>query len=73
MIPIYCPNSDSEAAAIAALMQAYDIPFVMSGGAFSSMYPGPLTNSLNAQTLMVDERHVELARELIKPFLASQA
>ena len=73
MIPIYCPNSDSEAAAIAALMQAYGIPFVMSGAAFSSMYPGSLTNSLNAQTLMVEEHHADLARELIKPFTAGEA
>ncbi|TEA77999.1 putative signal transducing protein [Allopusillimonas ginsengisoli] len=68
MIPIYSPKSESEAAVIEALMQAYDIPYVMRGGAFSSMYPGPVTNSLNQQALLVDESDVELAMQLIAPF-----
>ncbi len=68
MIPIYSPKSESEAAVIVALMQAYEIPYVMRGGAFSSMYPGPVRNSLNAQALMVEESDAELARQLIAPF-----
>lgn len=70
MIPIYSPKSESEAAVITAMMQAYDIPFVMQGGAFSTMYPGPLTSSLNAQTLFVQEDQAELARQLIAPVIA---
>jgi len=69
MIPIYAPKSESEAAVIASLMSAYGISFFMRGGAFSSMYPGPLTNSLNAQMLMVDPGQAELARDLIRSFL----
>jgi hypothetical protein len=68
MIPVYSPRSESEAAVIVSLMQAYSIPFFMRGGAFSSMYPGPVSNSLNARTLMVDDAHAELARELVRPF-----
>jgi hypothetical protein len=51
------------------MMQAYGISFLMQGGAFSSMYPGPVANSLNAQTLMVEERSVLLATQLIRPFI----
>ncbi|MBP6019857.1 MAG: hypothetical protein KA735_10215 [Burkholderiaceae bacterium] len=69
MVPIYSPRSESEAAVIISLMQAYDIAFLMQGAAFSSMYPGPVTNSLNAQTLMVDADHVQLATQLIQPFI----
>lgn len=69
MIPIYCPKSESEAAVIASLMHAYGVSFLMRGGAFSSMYPGPVANSLNAQTLMVQENQAELAMQLLQPFI----
>ena len=69
MIPVYSPKSASEAAVIASLMQAYGISFFMRGGAFSSMYPGPISNSLNAQMLMVEDDQAELAKELVRSFL----
>lgn len=69
MVPIYSPKTESEAAVISSLMQAYDISFFMQGGAFSSMYPGPVANSLNAQTLMVRPEQAELARQLLESFL----
>ncbi|NYT86203.1 hypothetical protein [Pollutimonas harenae] len=69
MIPIYSPKSESEAAVIVSLMQAYEIPYLMQGGAFSTMYPGPVANSLNEQILLVDEAHAEMARQLLQPFL----
>ena len=69
MIPIYSPKSESEAAVIVSLMKAYGISFLMQGGAFSAMYPGPITNSLNAQTLLVDADDAELATQLIQPFI----
>ncbi|HWL29859.1 MAG TPA: hypothetical protein VNQ97_13210 [Burkholderiaceae bacterium] len=69
MIPIYSPKSESEAAVIASLMEAYGVNFLMRGGAFSAMYPGPISNSLNAQTLMVHEEDVALATQLIQPFI----
>ncbi|MCC2596798.1 hypothetical protein LKR43_10645 [Pusillimonas sp. MFBS29] len=69
MIPIYSPKSESEAAVIVSLMQAYEIPFLMQGGAFSSMYPGPVSNSLNEQILLVDEAYADMARQLLEPFL----
>jgi hypothetical protein len=50
-------------------MQAYEIDFFMQGGAFSTMYPGPILNSLSAQTLMVHEDDVALATQLIQPFI----
>jgi hypothetical protein len=68
MVPIYTPKSESEAAVITSMMQAYGIVFFMQGGAFSSMYPGSVSNSLNEQTLMVQEDQAELARELIQSF-----
>lgn len=50
-------------------MDAYGVSFLMRGGAFSSMYPGPVANSLNAQTLMVQENQAELAMQLLQPFI----
>ena len=70
MVAVYSPKTDSEAAVIVSLMEAYGVDHFMQGGAFSSMYPGPLVNSLNAQTLMVHEDHADLARQLLQEFLA---
>lgn len=72
MVPVYAPKSESEAAVIASLMLAYGVSFFMRGGAFSSMYPGPVVNSLNEQMLMVDDGQVELARELIRSFVSDK-
>ncbi len=69
MVPIYTPKSESEASVIGALLEAYGVVFLMQGGAFSSMYPGPVSNSLNAQTLLVRGDQVELARQLIQDFI----
>ncbi|PLC52885.1 hypothetical protein CR155_15885 [Pollutimonas nitritireducens] len=69
MVPIYSPRSESEAAVIISMMEAYGITFLMQGAAFSSIYPGPVSNSLNAQTLMVDKDYVQLATQLIQPFI----
>lgn len=73
MIEIYAPKTESEAAVIVSLMQAYGIDFLMRGGAFSAMYPGPVSNSLNAQMLMVREDQAELARQLLREFLENAA
>ncbi|TAM90129.1 MAG: hypothetical protein EPN41_02175 [Candidimonas sp.] len=69
MVPVYRPKSDSEALVVAALMQAHGITHFMRGGAFSSMYPGTLSTSLNAQMLMVESSQVDSARELLANFL----
>lgn len=69
MIPVYKPQSESEASVIASLLDAYGVVFHMQGGAFSAMYPGPLVNSLNDQVVLVREDHAELAHQLIQGFL----
>ncbi|HEX7386316.1 MAG TPA: DUF2007 domain-containing protein [Castellaniella sp.] len=69
LIAVYRPKSNSEALVIEALMQAHHIAHVMQGGAFSSMYPGALRTSLNAQTLLVEEEQVALAKALLVDFL----
>lgn len=71
MTPIYTPRSPSEASVIAALLDAHAVRYVMQGQAFSAMYPGPLSNSLNASVLLVALEDVGLARELIRPFTGS--
>lgn len=71
MVPIYRPKSNSEALVISSLMQAHGIRHLMQGGAFSSLYPGALSTSLNAQTLVVDAAQAELARALLADFMAA--
>ena len=72
MVPVYSPQSESEAAVVTALMRAYDIRFHMRGGAFSSMYPGTVSTSLNEQVLMVATEQVELARQLLESFASAE-
>lgn len=69
MVPIYTPKSESEASVISALLQAYGVVFHMQGAGFSTMYPGPVSNSLNAQVLMVRKDQVDLARQLLQDFI----
>lgn len=71
MIPVYTPRSESEASVIAALLSAYGVDFVMQGGAFSTMYPGSLSTSLNTQIVLVREDQEALARQLIEDFTQS--
>ncbi len=69
MIPIYTPKSTSEASVIGALLDAYGVEYLMQGAAFSTMYPGPIANSLNDQRLWVREDQADFARQLIRGFL----
>ena len=69
MVPIYTPRSSSEATVIAALLRAHHVDFLLQGEAFSSLYPGPLSTSLNVQMLLVTPEHEALARSLLRDFL----
>ncbi len=69
MLPLYTPITESEAAVISSLLEAYDIPFFIRGAGFSKLYPGLQISHYNTQTFMVAEAHYELARSLIADFL----
>lgn len=73
LTPIYTPQSESEAAIITSMMQAYDIEFVMQGAAFGTMYPGPMANSLNERILMVRADQADEARLLLAKFINDSA
>ena len=70
MIPIYTPKTESEVAVISSLLQAYEIPFFIRGGAFSKLYPGLQIKDYNTQTVMVPVELYEDARELLADFIA---
>lgn len=69
MVPVYSPLTESEAAVISALLEAYGIPFFIRGGAFSKLYPGLLIKDYNVQTFMVPADSYEVARELLAEFI----
>lgn len=69
MVPIYRPRSNSEALVIASLLDAHRVKHLMQGGAFSSVVPGPITTSLNAQMLLVDPAQQAFAIQLLADFL----
>ncbi len=68
MIPVYFPKSASEVAVISALLEAYEIPFFIRGGAFSRIYPGVQIKDFNTQAFMVPPGFWEPARELLAGF-----
>ena len=70
MVPLYSPKSEAEAAVISTLLRAYNVSFFMRGGAFSTMYPGSVTSSLNEQMVMVRADYVPLATELLQSFMS---
>jgi hypothetical protein len=72
MVPVYSPRTESEAAVVTALMQAYGVVFFMRGGAFSTMYPGPALSSLNEQMLMVEAGQADMARDLLANFVRQE-
>lgn len=71
MLPIYAPRDTAEVAVITSLLQAYGVRFVIQGQAFGSLVPGPLSNSLNAQMVLVDETQTALAQALLADFMSN--
>jgi hypothetical protein len=72
MVPVYFPQSESEAAVVTALMQAYEIHFHIRGGAFSAMYPGTVSTALNEKVLMVAAEQAQLARKLLESLAGTE-
>jgi hypothetical protein len=70
MVPVYSPQTESEAAVISSLLEAHQIPFFLRGGAFSKLYPGMQINHYNTQTFMVPDESFEFARELLAEFIS---
>jgi len=73
MVPVYSPLTESEASVISSLLEAYEIPFFIRGGAFSKLYPGMQIKDYNTQTFMVPAGSCELARELLAEFINPSA
>lgn len=69
MIPIYTPQTESEVAVISSMLDAYEIPYFIRGGAFSKLYPGMQIKDYNTQTVMVPVEFQDSARELLNDFI----
>lgn len=69
MIPIYTPQTESEVAVISSMLDAYEIPYFIRGGAFSKLYPGLQIKDYNTQTFMVPDEFQASARELLNDFI----
>ncbi|MEZ0288305.1 MAG: hypothetical protein ACAH05_04995 [Methylophilus sp.] len=69
MIPIYTPQTESEVAVISSMLDAYEIPYFIRGGAFSKLYPGMQIKDYNTQTFMVPVEFQDFARELLNDFI----
>lgn len=69
MIPIYTPQTESEVAVISSMLQAYEIPYFIRGGAFSKLYPGLQIKDYNTPTVMVPAEFADATRELLQDFI----
>jgi hypothetical protein len=69
MIPIYTPQTESEVAVISSMLDAYEIPYYIRGGAFSKLYPGLQIKDYNMQTFMVPDEFEAVAQELLNDFI----
>jgi len=73
MLPLYTPETESEASVISGLLEAYQISFFIRGGAFGKLYPGVHISPFNTQTIMVSETDLEFARDLIADFISDSS
>jgi len=73
MVPLYTPETESEASVISGLLEAYQISFFIRGGAFGKLYPGVHISPFNTQTFMVSKADLEFALGLITDFVSDSS
>lgn len=65
LVRVFWPQSESEALVAAALLDAHGIPMFVHNRGIAGMLPGVQVNGYNTQSIMVPERHVEDALEVL--------
>jgi hypothetical protein len=69
MIKLYAPKSDVELVLIQSVLGSENIPYFIFNDHFGSLKPGPVIWLYNFKTIMVDEKDLERAAELITDYL----
>lgn len=67
-VKVFSPTSEPELVTVVAMLEAHDIQCFVHSAGFGSLYPGPSIHGYNTRAIMVDERNVAAARELIRDF-----
>jgi hypothetical protein len=70
LVRVFSPQTESEVAVIAALLEAHEIPVFVHNRNFGSLLPGLQINAYNSQSIMVPEERVADAVELLAEFRA---
>jgi hypothetical protein len=70
LVRVFSPQTESEVAVIAALLEAHEIPVFVHNRNFGSLLPGLQINAYNSQSIMVPEERVADAVELLAGFRA---
>lgn len=65
LVKLITPASQVERMTTVAMLQAHGIVCHGHGEAFNLLYPGAQLGSRNAQTILVEEAQLELARQIL--------
>lgn len=65
LVVVAAPDSESDLALIACVLEANDIPHFVQGGGFGGLFPGPQISGYNSRRVMVPASCVERAVELL--------
>jgi len=68
MIAISYPKDEIDLGLKISILESEDIPYFVRGQYFGSLYPGPQIASYNERAIMVPEKFVERASELLSEF-----
>ena len=69
MKKLYFPNNDSELALIKSILDGEGIQYFVHNDHFGTLKVGPRIDLFNAKTIMVEEKHYEVSKEIIDDFL----
>ena len=71
MIKLYTPDDDVQLAMIKGIFESEGIHFYVHNDNFGSMRPGIRVALFNKKTIMVHEKDIERAQEIIKSFVGN--
>jgi hypothetical protein len=68
LVSVFSPETEAELVTVVALLEAHDIACFVRNAGIGSLIPGPQVNGYNTRDVMVDEKNVADALELLEDF-----
>ncbi len=72
MKKIYSPSDEGELALIRSILDSAGIPYKLTNEYFGSLYAGPAMGGINQRHILVEEKYIHEAQELLSHFIKKQ-